>query len=218
MTGIVSDSLNAFGLSGSEAVNRFADTLAKAATSSNTTVSLLGQSLSYVESTAANLDYSIEDVSIALAVMANNALKGGVSGSALNTMLTRMSGANQTASKEMDRLNLSMYDADGAAKELLPFLNELRDKFRDGSMTAQEMQISAFKLAGQRGMRGLLSIVNTSDEEWQKMTEDIYSAKGAVEEMSDVRLDNYRGQIYLMESAHDALNTTIGETFIPTSR
>lgn len=61
MTSIVSDALNAFGLSGEEAVTRFADTLAKAATSSNTTVSLLGQSLSYVETTAANLDYSIED-------------------------------------------------------------------------------------------------------------------------------------------------------------
>jgi TP901 family phage tail tape measure protein len=216
MTGIVSDSLNAFGLSGAEAVSRFADVLAKTATSSNTTVSMLGESLSYVESTAANLGYSIEDVSVALAVMANNALKGSVSGSALNTMLTRMSGANSTAAKEMDKLGLSMYNiTDESPKALLTFLNELRDAFQSGGMSAQEMQISAYKLAGQRGMRGLLSIVNTSQEEWEQMTADIYDASGAANAMSDIRLDNYEGQIYLLESAFDALKTTTGEAFIP---
>lgn len=215
MTGIVSDSLNAFGLSGTESVNRFADVLVKTATSSNTTVSMLGESLSYIESTAANLDYSIEDVSVALAVMANNALKGSVSGSALNTALTRMAGSNKNANDEMERLRLSMFDANETAKPLMTFLNELRDAFRNSGMTAQEMQISAYKLAGQRGMRGLLSIVNTSQEEWEKMTEDIYSAAGAANTMSDIRLDNYRGQMYLLESAADALKTTIGEGFIP---
>lgn len=215
MTGIVSDSLNAFGLSGSEAVTRFADVLAKTATSSNTTVSMLGESLSYVESTAANLDYKIEDVSIALAVMANNALKGSVSGSALNTMLTRMSGANENAAQEMDKLGLSMYDSSGNAKDLIKFMDELRAAFGDGSMSAQEMQISAYKLAGQRGMRGLLSIVNTSQEEWEQMTADIYDAVGAANEMSNIRLDNYRGQMFLLESAADALKTTVGEAYLP---
>lgn len=215
MTSIVSDSLNAFGLSGEAAVTRFADVLTKAATSSNTTVSLMGESLSHVESTAANLGYSIEDVSLLLAVLANNALKGSVSGTALNTTLTRMSGANATASKEMERLGLSMYDDAKQAKPLIQFMNELRSAFRDGSMTAQEMQVSAYKLAGQRGMRGLLSIVNASEEEWSRLTEEINNCKGAAQSVSDIRLDNYRGQVYLLESAMDALKTSTGEAFLP---
>ncbi|MCD8355861.1 MAG: phage tail tape measure protein [Clostridia bacterium] len=215
MCSIVSDALNAFGLSGTKAVNEFADTLAKAATSSNTTVSVLGESLSYVEGTAANLGYSIQDVSVALAQMANNALKGSVSGSALNTMLTRMSGANSTAADEMDALNLSMYNADGSAKELSVFLDELRTAFQGFGDDAQAAQVAAYKLAGQRGMRGLLSIVQASDEEWQKLTEEIYAYDGAASTISDIRLDNYTGQIYLLESAWDALKTTVGEAFLP---
>ncbi|MDO5784728.1 MAG: phage tail tape measure protein [Eubacteriales bacterium] len=217
MTGIVSDALNAFGLQGEAAVTKFADVLTKAATSSNTTVSLMGESLSYVESTAANLGYSIEDVSVALAQMANNALKGSVSGSALNTMLTRMSGANETAANEMDNLSLSMYNADGSAKDLMTFLTELRTAFQGFGDDAQAAQVAAYNLAGQRGMRGLLSIVNASDEEWQQLTQDIYDYEGAASSVSDIRLDNYTGQVYLLESAWDALKTTIGEAFLPTA-
>lgn len=217
MTGIVSDSLNAFGLSGTEAVNRFADVLTQASASSNVDVADLGESLSYVESTAANLGYSIEDVSIALSVLGNQALKGSVSGSALNTMLTRMSGANSNADDEMKRLGLSMYDATGQAKDLMTFMNELREAFNDSGMSAQEMQISAYKLAGQRGMRGLLSIVNTSQEEWEEMTDDIYNAAGAAETMTNIQLDNYKGQVYLLTSAWEGLQNTIGEGFLPTA-
>lgn len=224
MTSIVSDGMNAFQLSGEAAAVKFADVLAKAATSSNTNVSLLGQSLSYVETTAGNLGYSIEDVSLALAAMANNALKGGVSGAALNTILTRMSGANSTAANQMEAMGLSMYyTADamghtrGEAKDLKTFLDEVRKAFRSFGDDAQAAQIAAYNLAGMRGMRGLLAIVNQSDEQWQKLTADVYDYAGAADEISSIRMDNYTGQMYLLTSAWDALKTSVGEQFLPTA-
>lgn len=215
VTSIVSDGMNAFQLSGEQAAVKFADVLAKAATSSNTNISLLGQSLSYVETTAGNLGYKIEDVSVLLAAMANNALKGGVSGSALNTILTRMSGANETAAAQMEAMNLSMYDAAGRAKELVPFMDEVREAFREFGDDAQSAQVAAYKLAGMRGMRGLLAIVGQSDEQWQRLTEEIYNFQGASEQISSVRMDNYTGQVYLLTSAWDALKTSVGEQFLP---
>lgn len=217
VTSIVSDGMNAFQLSGERAAVMFADVLAKAATSSNTNIGLMGQSLSYVETTAGNLGYTIQDVSVALAAMANNALKGGVSGSALNTMLTRMSGANETAAVAMEELGLSMYDTQGQAKPLLEYLNELRRAFQNFNGDAQSAQVAAYKLAGMRGMRGLLAIVNQSDEQWQKLTEDVYNYAGASEQISSIRMDNYTGQLYLLTSAWDALKTSIGEEFLPTA-
>ena len=224
MTSIVSDGMNAFQLSGEAAAVKFADVLAKAATSSNTNVSLLGQSLSYVETTAGNLGYSIEDVSLALAAMANNALKGGVSGSALNTILTRMSGANETAAKQMKEMGLNMYytmDAmghtAGEAKDLKTFLDELREAFLGFGDDAQAAQIAAYNLAGMRGMRGLMAIVNQSGEQWEKLTREVYNYSGAADQISGIRMDNYTGQMYLLTSAWDALKTSIGEQFIPTA-
>ena len=215
VTSILSDGMHAFGLEGETATRKFADVLVKAATSSNTTVGLLGQSLSYVETSAGNLGYSIEDVSVALAAMANNALKGGVSGSSLNTMLTRMSGANATARKEMEALGLSMYDSSGQAKPLLQFLNELREAFQGFGDDSQAAQIAAYKLAGQRGMRGLLALVNSSDETWQSLVDDVYSYYGAADAISNIRLSNYTGQVTLLRSAQEALQASIGEALLP---
>ncbi len=217
VTSIVSDALNAFGLSGEESVVHFVDTLAAAATSANTTITLLGDSLSYVETTAANLDYSIEDVSIALAAMADMSMKGSASGQALNTMLTRMSGANSNAAAQMEAMHLSMYNTDGTAKDLLTFMNELRDAFAEFGDDAQAAQIAAYKLAGQRGMRGLLAIVNTSEEAWAELADEIYNCEGAAEDISTTRLDNYTGQVTLLESAWEGLQTTIGESLLPIS-
>lgn len=217
MTSIVSDGMNAFHLTGEQAAVKFADVLAKAATSSNTNVGLLGQSLSYVETTAGNLGYTIEDVALALAAMANNALKGGVSGSALNTMLTRMSGANETAAKQMDAMGLSMYYSNGQAKDLLTFLGELRQGFKNFEGDAQAAQIAAYKLAGQRGMRGLLAIVGQTDEQWEKLTADVYNYAGAADQISNTRMDNYTGQVQLLHDAWNALQTSVGEVFLPTA-
>ena len=222
MTSIVSDGMNAFQLSGEAAAVKFADVLAKAATSSNTNVSLLGDSLKYVETTAGNLGYSIEDVSLLLAAMANNAQKGAVSGSALNTMLTRMSGANKTADKQMEKMGLSMYytadamgHAAGEAKDLKTFTEELRAAFKAFGDDAQSAQIAAYNLAGMRGMRGLMAIVNQSDEQWNRLVNDIYNYSGAANEISSIRMDNYTGQVYLLTSAWDALKTSVGEKFLP---
>jgi TP901 family phage tail tape measure protein len=217
MTSIVSDGMNAFHLTGEKAAVEFADVLAKAATSSNTTVALLGQSLSYAETTAGNLGYSIQDVSLALAAMANNALKGGSAGTALNTILTRMSGANENAAAVMDELGLSMYDTNGVAKDLLTFLNELRGAFQSFNGDAQAAQVAAYRLAGMRGMRGLLAIVNQTDEQWEKLTEDIYDYEGAADTISNIRMDNYTGQVQLLKDAWDALETSVGETFLDTA-
>lgn len=215
MTSIVADGMNAFQLSGEKAAIYFSDVLAKAATSSNTNVALIGDSLSYVETTAGNLGYKIEDVSIALAAMANNALKGSVAGTALNTMLTRVSGANQTAANEMEALGLSMYDSNHQAKPLLQFLNELRGAFQNFGDDAQAAQISAYRLAGMRGMRGLLALVNQSDEQWNKLTQAIYNYQGAADQISTTRLENYSGKLQLLNDAWTDLKITIGNQILP---
>jgi len=217
MTSIVADGMNAFQLSGERAALKFSDVLAKAATSSNTTVGLMGESLSYVETTAGNLGYSIEDVSIALAMMANNALKGSVAGSALNTMLTRMSGANATAANQMEEMGLTMYDEYNRAKPLKQFLDELREAFKGFGDDAQAAQIAAYRLAGQRGMRGLLALVNLNDEAYQKLTEDIYDFNGAANQIGTERLENYSGKMQLLSDAWTDFKITLGNQVLPTA-
>lgn len=212
VTNITVDALTAFGYSASDA-SRFADVLAEAAAASNTSVALMGNSFEQVASTAGAMGYTIEDVSTALAVMANNGLKGETAGAALSTALTRMAGGNETATNAMDALNISMMDSSGQARDLGEFLSDLRSRF--ANLTDEQKINYAYQLAGQRGMKGLLAIINTSEDDWNAMAEAIDNCNGAAEEMANIQLDTYTGQVQLLESATEGLQIAVGEKLTP---
>ena len=209
---IVTDALTAFGLESQDAAH-FSDVLAKAAASSNTNVGLMGASFKMVATTAGALNYSIDDVAVALGTMANSGLKGEMAGTALATAFTRMSGTNENATKAMKDLNIQMFESDGSARELSDVLNDLRDAF--STLTDKEKESYAYQLAGQKGMKGLLAIVNASTTDWNALTESIQNCNGAAQEMSDIKLDTYEGQVKLLESAMEALEIAVGDKLLP---
>lgn len=211
-TNIVVDAMTAFGY-GADQAGHFADVLARASADTNTSVALLGNSFQACATTAGGMGYSIDDVAVALGIMANNGLKAEMSGTALTTALTRMSGANETANGAMEDLGLTMFDTSGKAKPLGQFLGELRDSF--AGMTEEQKINNAYMLAGQRGMKGLLAIVNASDEDWNNLTESIANCSGAAEDMSNIQLDTYTGQVKLTQSALEGLKIAVGDKLTP---
>ena len=213
VSGIVTDGLTAFGMKAGEA-GRYADVLAKAAASSNTNVALMGESFRMAATTAGTLGFSIEDVATALGIMANNGMKGTMAGTALSTMLTRLTGSNASSRDAMKALDLSMFNmADGSARELGTVLEELRAAF--AGLTDEQKAQYAFMLAGQRGMKGLLAIINASAEDWNGLSDAIHSATGAAQTMSDIKLDTYAGKVKLLNNAFDALKITVGDQLKP---
>lgn len=211
-TNMVVDAMTAFGY-GADQAGHFADVLARASADTNTSVALLGNSFQACATTAGGMGYSIDDVAVALGIMANNGLKAEMSGTALTTALTRMSGANETANGAMEDLGLTMFNTSGQAKPLGQFLRELRDSF--AGMTEEQKINNAYMLAGQRGMKGLLAIVNASDEDWNNLTESIANCSGAAEDMSNIKLDTYTGDVKLLKSAMEGLEIEVGDQLTP---
>lgn len=211
-TNIVVDAMTAFGY-GADQAGHFADVLARASADTNTSVALLGNSFQACATTAGGMGYSVDDVAVALGIMANNGLKAEMSGTALTTALTRMSGANETANGAMEDLGLTMFNTSGQAKPLGQFLGELRDSF--AGMTEEQKINNAYMLAGQRGMKGLLAIVNASDDDWDNLTESIANCSGAADEMADTKLDTYTGDVKLLKSAMERLEIEVGDQLTP---
>lgn len=205
---IVTDALTAFGLSAKD-VNAFADDLAQAARSSNTDVSTMGESFKQAATAAGALNYDTKDVAVALGVMANSGIKGEKAGTQLAKMFTRMSGTNQNATKAMEELGLEMFNSDGSARDLSSVMKDLRKTF--SSLTPKQKEYYAYLLAGQSGMNGLLAIVNTSNKDFNTLTESINDSAGAAKEMSDIKLDNLQGDTTLFKSASEGLGIEIYE-------
>ena len=207
---IVTDNLTAFGMKAEE-VSHFADVLAATATNSNTSVEIMGETFKNSAAVAGALGYSIEDVAVAVGLMANAGVKGTIAGTALkNTFNGLLQGAKLT-SEAFGEVEISAVNADGTMKDFGETMNELRGYFEQ--MSQAERVTNAMDIAGKYGYNGLLAIVNSTQEDFDKLTASINDCEGAASKMADVKMDNLHGQVTLMNSAMDALKTTVGEAF-----
>lgn len=209
---IVTDALSALGLAASDSAH-FADVLAKAGASANTDVALLGESFKYIGTQAGHLGYSIEDISIALGLMANNLVKGSMAGTSFSAILTRLSTNTSGARDAIEELGVQFYNSDGSARDLLSVMTELRAATKN--MTTEQKSNIASIIAGQEAQKGLFGILNTSEEEYNELVEAIYNADGAAQQMSDTMLDNLAGSMTLLQSAVDGVKLSIGQRLSP---
>lgn len=209
---IVTDALTAFGLAASDSA-RFADVLAAASSNSNTNVGMMGETFKYAAPVAGALGYSIEDTALAIGLMANAGIKGSQAGTALRGTLTNLTKPSEENAKYMEKLGISLTDASGNVRSLSELMDILRERFSD--LTEAEQAEYAAGIAGKEAMSGLLAIVNASEADYQKLTAAINTCNGSAKKMSETRLDNYAGQITLLESALDGLKLELGSQLAP---
>lgn len=212
---IVTDALTAFGLKASDA-GHFADVLAKASSSANTNVSMLGESFKYVAPVAGALGYTAEDTAVALGLMANAGIKGSQAGTALRASISRMIKPTDDAAAVMEQYGISLTNTDGSMKSFGEVMVNLRENF--GSLTEAEQAQAAATLFGQEAMSGMLAIINASDEDFNKLTEEINNADGTAQQMADTMNDNLSGQLTLLKSQLEGVAIQIGELLIPIIR
>lgn len=207
---IVTDAMTAFGMAADES-DRFADVLAQASSSSNTNVAMMGETFKYVAPVAGALGYTIEEVALAAGLMANTGIKAEQAGTAMRTMFTNLAKPTKQMQGYMDALSLSLVDEKGEMKSLSQLLNDLRTGF--SNLTEAEQAEYAAGVAGKEGMSGLLAIVNTSEDDFKKLTEEINNSAGAAEAMSKMRLDNLKGDLTLLSSAAQGAGIELYEGF-----
>lgn len=209
---IVTDAMTAFGLSADQST-RFADVLAQTANRSNTSVALMGETFKYVAPVAGALGYSIEDASVAIGLMANSGIKGSQAGTSLKNVLTNLAKPTDQVQSYMDKLNISLTDSAGNVKPLNQLLNEMRDGFN--GLTEAEKAEYAAGIAGKEGMSGLLAIVNSSQADFDNLTEAINNSSGAAQNVADVMMDNLGGQLTILKSTLEGIAISFGNILLP---
>jgi TP901 family phage tail tape measure protein len=205
---IVTDALTAFGLKASDATH-FSDVLAQASSSANTDVGMMGETFKYVASMAGSLSYSIEDVALMTGLMANSGIKSTQAGTSLNSVLTRLATNSSGAADAIAALGVNFYDSAGNARPLGTVMGELREATK--GMNQEQKSNLANTVAGMEAQKGLLAILNASEDDYNKLADAISNADGASKRMSDTMMDNLSGDITLFQSAVDGLKISLGE-------
>ena len=122
---IVTDALTAMGYSAKDA-EHFANVMAAASTNANTNVSMMGESFKYVAPLAGTLGYSIDDLAVAMGVMANSGIKSSQAGTSLARILNNMIKPTEDQEEAMKKLGLSLYDSEGKSKSLMQVMQDMR--------------------------------------------------------------------------------------------
>lgn len=231
---IVTDAMTAFGMSADRA-GEFADVLAAASANSNTNVSIMGETFKYVAPLCGTLGYSVQDTAVAIGLMANSGIKGTQAGTSLKTALANLAAPTKNQAAAMEELGISLTKSSGETKSLMEVMQDLKksiggvdisvtdsegnlksydqiisevSRTTDGLSKVQQIQ-AASTIFGKEAMAGLLAIVNSSDEDFAKLTDAIYNSKDAAENMALVMQDNLQGQIVLLKSAAEGLGVAV---------
>ena len=174
---IVTDGLTAMNMSASQASN-FVDYMAATITRSNTTVELMGETMKYAGSVAGTLGVSMDDLSVAIGLMANSSIKGSRAGTAMRTLLANLSAPTETVAKAMDKYGIGLVTAKDGSVDLDKTLRNLRSSLK--SLPLVEQAAACKDLAGKTGMTGLLSIVNATDDAYDSLTDSVQNSTQTV--------------------------------------
>ena len=214
---IVTDYITAFGLEAKDAAH-MADLMAYAMANSNTTVELLGESYKHVGATANSMGISIEEVTAALATMANAGVKGGEAGTALNTILTRLATNTKECADTLEDYGVSVYDAEGNMNSLSEILDGMagfwdtltdREQANLAKMIAGTNQYSKFQTI----MLGVSEAAKEGGQSFGDYYEALVDCDGAAQKMADTMQDNLQGKVTILKSALEGLGISAYEVF-----
>ena len=173
------------------------------------------------------MNYSIEETAVALGILANNGIKASQAGTTLRSGLAQLLKPSDTVATALSKiglwvdrseegledLNLAIMNTDGTSKTLTETMDTLRSAF-SGLDEAQKSQLAA-QIFGTEAMSGYLAIINTSEEDYNKLTNAINNCDGATAKMAETMQDNLKGKITQLKSALEGAGIAIGEKLMP---
>lgn len=214
---ISANMMNMFSDQGIKAVD-VANLMAGAANNSAIDVNEFYNSMSYVGPVASSLKISFQDVSSAIAVLGNNAIKGSKAGTGLRQFLMRLQPQSDSASSAMKALGIitadgsnRFYDATGKLKSLNEILNILRTS--TAKLSDKDKQQKLKDMFGLIASPTVLSLLNAESTALDDMTKRINNISAS--EVASKKLDNLAGSIKILKSSAETLAITFGDLLAP---
>ena len=214
---ITSTALNAFkrdGMTATQAANQ----LAGAANASATDVHELKYGLSMVAPVASGLGLSFRDTTNALAVFAQNGLKGSDAGTSLKTMLMNLQ--PQTKAQRNMMMDLGIVTEDGAnkfftAEGKIKSFAEISQVLKEhlGGLTDAEKQMALKTMFGTDAVRAATIAMNEGADGANKMQEAIDKVTAA--QVAAEKLNNLKGAVEALSGSWETLQIKIGTAVLP---
>lgn len=209
---LVTDSMSAMGIAVDD-LGHYLDVVAKAQSSSNTSMEQLLEAYVGVGGTLRNLNVDIEESATLLGTLANRGKKGAEAGTAFNSIIVNLIGANRSAKTAMDELGVSAWDSNGKFIGLTETLQLLNDTLNDPSITDAQKNNFIAKIGGKTQMDTLQALLSGINEEYQDLYGVLNDCAGASEDAAKTMQQNLTGSMTMFGSALEGVGIEIYESF-----
>lgn len=205
---LVTDSMSALGVATGD-LEHYLNICSKAQSSSNTSMQQLLEAYVGCGGMLRELNVPLETSATLLGTLANRGIKGSEAGTALNSILVNLIGANKNAASAMQDMGISAFDAQGrfiGLEETLKLVKSKLDEYGDD--TEKITQLEA-KLGGKTQLDTLQALLSGVSGEYDTLNEKITNCNGALESTAKTMQDNLSGDITSLKSALEGVEITI---------
>lgn len=199
---LVTDYLSAFNMT-AEDTGRMVDVLAYAQANANTTVDGLGQAFKNCAANCNAAGMDVETTSAAIAMMANQGLKGSEAGTALNAVMRDMTQRMEDGSIKIGDATVAVMDAQGNYRDFADILADV-EAATDGMGDAEKAAALQSTFTAD-SIKGLNLMLNAGAGELSSFRDDLYGCAGAAEDAAKAMTDSLHGDLAGMGSAFEEL-------------
>lgn len=196
-----------------EDAEKYADVFASACNNSALDVNSLSNAMSVAAPIFSSSGYSVNDAALYMGVMANNGIEASKAANSLKTGLARLVSPTKDSAVTMDKLGISVTNADGTMKDSITIQKELHDAFAE--LSESEQIAAASVIFGKNQMAPWLALINTAPGDVEKLNDSLATCKGTTREMAGTMMGGFGGSIEKAKSSLDVLVYSLGESLAP---
>lgn len=191
---------------------KYADIFANACNNSALDINSMAESMSIAAPIFASAGYTLQDAALYMGTMANSGIEASVAANSLKTGLAKLVSPAKEGAEWLDRLGLSVTNADGSMKDSVTVQKELHKAF--SQLSESEQIAAASAIFGKNQMANWLALINTAPEDVAKLNEQL-EAEGTTMEMATAMMSGFGGSLEQLKSSADVAMTSLGEALAP---
>ncbi|HEJ9551722.1 MULTISPECIES: phage tail tape measure protein [Proteus] len=192
----------------SDQMGRVSDVLVGAFTRSNTSLTMLGDTMKYVAPVASGLGVDLETAAATTGKLGDAGIQGSMAGTSLRAILGRLAEPPKMAAKALEELGIKTRDAKGNLRDFPELLAELDKKT---AKMGNAQRAGFFKhIAGEEAFSALSVLAEQAGKgELQTLVADLKQAKGEAQKVAGTMTDNLSGDMKNLQSAWEDLGIQI---------
>lgn len=207
---LITDSMSALGLETKDTTT-FVDQLTMTSQKSNTSMGQLGEAILTVGGTAKKLKGGTVELNTVLGILADEGLKGSQAGTALRNVILSLAAPTDTASKELKKLGVNAYDANGNFKSLDTIFTELLHSTDNLSESAKNQAFT--KIFNKNDLKAVETLLANTGGRFDELSGAIENSAGAAEKTAKTMNTNLKGALTTLSSALEGMGIAIFEKF-----